>query len=197
MAEVPMTELDAVNLMLASIGEAPIDTLNAPGVVEAAIAQTKLTNMSRSIQSQGWWFNRETEYPMAPDVDGNILLPANTMSIDTSARSSRFDVVERGRKLYNRKDHTYTFTETLYCDVVFMLPYEELPQAARWYIAVAAARRFQDAMVGSEALHAFTANDEKMAYAQMLYAESDAEDANINKGSHIHSTVYRHFNPPR
>lgn len=195
MAETPMTELDAVNLMLASIGEAPVSTLNAPGVVEAAIAYTKLMNMSRTIQGRGWWFNSESDYPMAPDLDGNIALPLNMMKVDTSPRSGRFDVVERARKLYNRIDHTFTFTETLYCDVVFMLPFEELPHAARWYIALAAARRFQDAMVGSDTLHGFTEDDEARAYADMLAADADAEDANIMDGTLTSSIVHRHFNP--
>lgn len=197
MAEVPMTELDAVNLMLASIGEYPVDTLPANGLAEASIAQTKLANINRQMQSLGWWFNRETEYPMVPDGNDEIVLPTNMLFCDTCWRSARYKVVERNRKLYDVEKHQTTFTETLYCDVIWHFPYEELPQQARWYIAIKAAVRFQAAMVGSETLHGFTKEDESEAYAALLHAETEAGDYNIADNGLTHSIVHRHFNPPR
>lgn len=197
MAEIPMTELDAVNLMLACIGEAPVDTLNVPGLVELAVAQTKLENISRSVQAKGWWFNQETDYPLVPDVNDEIILPQNVLKIDTSSKSARYDVVERNRKLYDRYEHRYTFPDldTLYVDIVWHLPFEQLPHQARWYIAVKASRRFQTAMVGSETLHGFNTEDEKEAYADFLEADTDAGDYNIAQDYSTNSIIYRHFNP--
>ena len=198
MAEVPMTELEAINLMLATIGEAPVDNLDVTGLIELSVAKTKLTNINRNVQSRGWWFNSETNYPMVPHVStGEIALATNILKIDTTPRSGYNDIVERNRKLYDKTDHTFVFDKTLYCDITWYFPFDELPHAARWYIAIAAARRFQKAMVGSETLDAFTAEDEKFAYASMLEAETDSGDYNIAENLDTQSTIYRHFNIPR
>lgn len=186
-----MTELEAINLMLGAIGEAPVDNINATGLLELSIAKNILTNINRSVQARGWWFNREEEFPMPPDVNQEILLPNNLLKIDTSASSATFDVVERARKLYDKGNHTFNFSDTLYCDVVWHLPFTDLPEQARWYVAVKAARRFQDSLVGSQALHSFTQDDEAEAYAMMLEAETDAEDFNITDSPDMHSIVHR------
>lgn len=194
-----MTELDAVNLMLAAVGEAPVNTLNTPGLIDASIAQTMLSNVNSEVQSRGWWFNKETEYPLTADVNDNILLPANTLHIDTSRRSAEYDVVQRNDRLYDRKEHKDTFPTgiTLYCDVVFLFPFDELPHIAQWYITVRAARIFQSTYLGSDTLHRFRAEHENEAKSYLLQAENDAEDVNILNDSLTQSTVYRHFNAPR
>lgn len=58
---VATTELEAVNAMLASIGEAPIDqpTLDAGGQADVATGINILRNTTREIQSMGWRFNTE------------------------------------------------------------------------------------------------------------------------------------------
>lgn len=192
-----LTELDAVNLMLAAIGEAPVNTLNVTGLIDVTTAKTILTNVSREVQMMGWWFNRDRDYEFTPDVNDEIILGSTIYSIDTSPRSSSYDVVERGGKLYDRKNHTYLFPDvtTLYCDVVFGLDFSELPQAAAWYITVRAARIFQADQVGSDTLHKFTSQHEAEARAFMSQAEGDAEDFNVTDGYSVSSIVHRHFNP--
>lgn len=195
MAEVPMTELEAVNVMLGSIGEAPVDTLDVTGVVEVSIAQVMLNNISRSVQARGWWFNTDTEYPMVPDSSGNIVLSPAMMAVDTSNRSSHYDVVERNRMLYDRKNHTFIFTETLYCDVTWMFPFTQLPHAARWYITLLAARKFHDSLVGDQVLHTFTQDDVDLAFAEMNAADVAAEDGNMLSSYETSAIAQRHFNP--
>jgi hypothetical protein len=60
------TELDAVNLMLSTIGEAPINDLSASGLGDVAAAKTRLALTSRSIQTAGWHFNTEIDYELSP-----------------------------------------------------------------------------------------------------------------------------------
>ena len=54
-----MTELEAVNILLTTIGEAPVNTLTGNQVTDVSIANQVLNEVSREVQSQGWHFNTE------------------------------------------------------------------------------------------------------------------------------------------
>ena len=51
-----LTELDAINLMLSSIGSDPVSDLDETDV-DVANAKRILEDTSRNIQRQGWDFN--------------------------------------------------------------------------------------------------------------------------------------------
>lgn len=175
----PTTELEAVNIMLNALGEAPVSSLDDPSLVDAALAQSILKETSIEIQTRGLHSNTEINYPLEPTVDGEILVPANVVRIDTTDVSSHIDVVQRGNRLYDRKERSYTFTDNLYVDMVMLFGFEELPQHVKRYITVKSARRFQARLVGSETLAGFTAQDEQEALIEFERAEAINEDSNI------------------
>jgi hypothetical protein len=185
----PTTELEAVNAMLATIGEAPINSLNQSGLVDAAIAQTILGQVSREVQTRGWQFNTEREYPLPAAVDGTVTIPPNTLQLAVAkSMSAQLEVVTRGQRLYDRLNHTFTIGQTVKVDVTFLLTFEDLPEAARWYITVRAGRQFLDRTVGNESLHGFTEKDELMALSVLKEAEGETADHNILTGNY---SVYR------
>ena len=51
------TELQAVNTMLSTIGEAPVDSLTGATSSDAALADQVLTEVVRETLVQGWYFN--------------------------------------------------------------------------------------------------------------------------------------------
>ena len=57
----PTTKLEAVNTMLTSIGEQPVQTDDFAGLSDAAIAAQILDNVSRAVQSRGWIFNTDLD----------------------------------------------------------------------------------------------------------------------------------------
>lgn len=175
--ETPLTELDAVNEMLGAIGEAPVSTLDGEDVPEVSLALDLLRKTSHKIQATGWHFNTERNYPLVPDVDGAITLAANIVRCDqdTDNDSGDYDLVQRGTTLYDRKNLTAVFTQTVKAEVVLLFPFDELPPIARQYIALKAARIFQSRHVGSETLHAFTEEDERDA--KMAFEEAEGENA--------------------
>jgi hypothetical protein len=59
MSLAPTTELEAVNTMLNTIGEAPVNTLVNMTSVDASSALSILNSVNREVQSQGWFFNTE------------------------------------------------------------------------------------------------------------------------------------------
>lgn len=75
MRETPSTELDAVNVILTNMGEAPIDTLDEDDLpLDAEKAWSILAEVSEAVQIKGWFWNTETT-TYAVDSDGTIKLP--------------------------------------------------------------------------------------------------------------------------
>ena len=53
----PTTELEAVNIMLSVIGEAPVNTITGTNSVDVSVAKNVLDETSMSVQGMGWNFN--------------------------------------------------------------------------------------------------------------------------------------------
>ncbi len=56
--------LEAVNVLLENIGEAPVETLENEQVAEARIAERTLLEFHKEGQSRGWAWNSETRLPL-------------------------------------------------------------------------------------------------------------------------------------
>lgn len=186
MALTTTSELDAINIMLGTIGESPINSLDAAtGVVDAVTARSILAEVSVQVQEEGWHFNTENEYVLTPSLDTNeIYVPANVIEVDTSPYHREFDVSIRGNRLYDRGNKTYQFSKDLKCDMTILLEFNEMPQAARHYITIRAARVFQQRVVGSETLGSFTEKDEARALRSMRRYEARTGDHNILTGNY-------------
>lgn len=164
----PTTELEAVNILLEVIGESPINALTDSAVVDAVNAKVVLSEISRAVQKTGWHFNTEENYVLVPSVfDKEINVPANCVRVTTTAEDRFTQVALRGTRLYDKTNHTFKFNKSLKVSMVILLPFEELPEAARYYITIRAARTFQGREVGSDTLEKFTEVDEMRALADL------------------------------
>lgn len=191
----PTSKLEAVNVMLSRIGESPVNTLTS-GLEDAELAETILNNSSREVQSKGWVFNTDIDYSLTPDATTKYInLPSNTLKVDTrdTIRQSSTDVVERGRRLYDRATHTYEFSDPVKVDIVTQLEFEDLPETARRYIMLKAARIFQDSVLGSESLHRFQQEDEERAWIELQDYQADTGDFNIFDSYDVAETILRDF----
>ena len=178
------TELEAVNSMLTTIGEAPVSSLENSGIADAAIAYQILQETSREVQARGWHFNTEIKFPLSPTFpDKHIVLPSNVLEVDTAGIDSHTQAVQRGNRLYNRKENSYEFDKTIKADIIIQLPFDEVPQYAKGYIAVRAARIFQRRVVGSSELDSFTAQHEVRMLVQLENAEARTADLNVFNGN--------------
>lgn len=179
----PTTKLEAVNSMLSTIGEAPVNSLTS-GLVDAETAETILNEVSRSVQAHGWNFNSEPDYTVAADTSGNVVLPTEIIRADlanseTKYRSSKQEYIQRGNKMYDKVKHSFNIGKALKLDVVVLLNFEICPEVARRYIAVKAARIFQERVVGSERLSEMNRTDEQEALFALQEMEGDNGDYNI------------------
>ncbi len=192
------TKLEAVNVMLSTIGEAAVNSLSS-GLLDAETAETILSNVTRSVQTAGWSFNEEVDYTLSPDSDGILNLPANCLRVDLAKseskyRNANFDYVQRGTKLYDKINHTYAINETVKVDMIIILDFDELPESARRFVSIRAARIFQERVVGSETLSRFSEDDESTAWLDLLHSESDVNDYNIFDDSSTYRVLNRSIN---
>jgi len=179
----PTTKLEAVNVMLSTLGEAPVNSLSS-GLIDAEMAEQILDNVNREVQSQGWNFNTETDYTIAVNTVGEIELPSSFVRVDlakseTKYRSSRNEYVQRGNKIYDTIQHTYVINKALKLDAVVLLDFELIPEIARRYIAIRASRIFQERVLGSTNISAQNRTDEQQAQLALRDMEGDNGDYSI------------------
>lgn len=172
------TKLQAVNTIISNIGQAPVTSLES-GNPLVEMAEQILDEVSRAVQSEGWVFNTEYEFPFTPDpVTKEIEVPDNVLSIDTNAVTASPVVIRRG-KVYNRHAHTFTFDTKVALDVVWLLPFDELPEAFRNYITIRAANVFAGRSVGSTEAVRFGEREEILARATALEYDTQQGDYSI------------------
>ena len=196
MALSPTSELEAVNTMLTSIGEQPIQNLDdLAGLTDASIARQILSNVSRAVQSRGWVFNTDLDKEMVPNLEGEIVLNDTILRVDTTTRmrDPDNDIVERGRKLYDRQTNSPKFDADakVKVNLIIYLNFKDLPEPARRYISIRAARIFHDRVVGSGELHRFYQEDEMQAWATLIEYEGDTADYNIFDNYDVYRVVDR------
>ena len=197
------TELDAVNAILMSVGETPVNTLTVQSP-EVAIAQKTLRQVCREIQAEGWSYNTENEYPINTDTNDQVIIPNNVLQIDLNIfqHGKDYDIVRRSdngiQKVYDKKGHTFTFTdcEKLYFDIVWMVDFEDLPQAFKDYVTARASRISSNRMVNNPQASRLLEADEATLRALALEYECKQEDHNIFNDFQYQqdaNTVYRPF----
>jgi len=185
------TALEAINTLLATIGQAPVSSLDTPGLVDAVTAKKTLNEVTRATLANDWHFNTDYNYPIAPDTDGHIVLPSNVLKIDTTREFHTYDVVRRGSKLWDKHRHTFAFDKTLKFNVTWLLDFEEIPEEARYYITIRASRIFQDRVFSSDTLHGYTQYDEDIAWANLMRLENEIADPNILDAPGTNTIAYR------
>ena len=172
------TKLEAVNSMLGHIGESPVNSISDTNAlpVSAATAITVLDETSREVQTEGWHFNTEKDVTLTPN-GGTITLPTDVLQVD--ATDSSVDIVQRGATLFDRKSNSSTFTADLKVTLLRLLDWDYLPETARRYVTLRAARIFQGRIVGSRELEALIARDEYQARSRLEESDYGTSDRTI------------------
>ena len=177
------TELEAVNVILSTIGESPLNSLSGSLPVDGTMAKNVLSEISREVQSAGWHFNTHYKYTLTRDTNNNIPVATNVVRVELDPNlesKSSYDLVQRDGKLYNLAKNTDIFDKD-FTDVtqVYLLPFNEIPEQAKRYITIRSARVFHDRTLGANTLHKFSQEDEKQALSILRNAESRTGDFSI------------------
>ena len=174
-------ELPAVNEILASVGQAPVTTLDQTNP-DVAIAYDTLLNVSREVQAEGWTFNTEEYYPMTPDANGEIVIPNNMLQIDLhDEKDNQYETVRRSGKLYEKINHTYDWTtltgwDTVRCNIVWFFDWVDLPRPVQDYIVARTATIVSSRIIGDPGQYQVLQQKEMYNRAQAMEYECNQGD---------------------
>ena len=111
------------------------------------------------------------------------MVPTNVLQLSDNkfANSQKYQTVLRNGKLYDKINHTYTFTAgaTIKCDVVWKVDFEDMPHVFQDYITQRAARVFAGRVLGSQEMVTFNAQDEAILRANCLAYDTSTSEVNI------------------
>ena len=171
------TKLQAVNTILSNIGQAPTSTTESTNP-QVQMAVRILDEVSNDVQTEGWAFNSESDYPFHPEnKTSEIEIPFNVVRVDHP--DVRCDVIIRQNKLYDRINHTYSFTEVQKLNVIWLFDWEDLPESAKQYILIRAANLFAMRATGSAEIAKYSEREEANARAALIEYECSQGDYSI------------------
>ena len=190
------TELSAVNSILGSIGQSPVTNLNFTNP-EIEFIYNLLKESNVEVQSEGWVYNREDHYPFTPDANKHISIPSNILRMDVCEEEvyRTTDVVKRDGKLYNKVKHTYEFDEPLDMNVVWLFPFEDLPQPFKRLIVAKASTRAAVQLVSNPTLVQLLGQQE--AYTRAIVLEYECNQGDHNFLGMGHDQGYQAYEPFR
>lgn len=170
------TELDAINILLAAIGTSPVNNIDTVNT-DAVMAKNYIHNALKEIQTEKWYFNTEDNYQLIPDINNEIHLADNIINIDSIGRfGENTNLIPRGKKLYDRLNHTYKIQNPITANIILCLEFDEIPETAVQYIIAKAARKYQEELLGDPSLRTWTKEDEATARGRLI-----DEDLRIRK----------------
>lgn len=173
-------ELDAVNDMLAAIGESPVSSLEGDPNADVANCRRILNKVNRKIQSKGWTFNIETDATLLPDTfSGLIEFPDSFLKLTTSGGTV---LVNRGGYVYDTTVKTDIFTSALTVDLIRMKSFSEMPECFRSLIVAKASRQFNIRFFGAGEIEGSLQDEEAEAWADCQTYELDFGNFNMIDG---------------
>ena len=103
-----LDKLAAVNIILSNIGQAPLTSLNTSNPL-SSLAEGMINEVSHSLQSEGWVFNTEQDYPFTPNNSKFIEIPDNVLSLDKTEWSDIEPVIRKpagvtNARLYDKRE---------------------------------------------------------------------------------------------
>lgn len=187
-----MTELEAVNAMLADDGSRKTDSLASPTRGDVIRAVDTLDRVSRSVQLRGHWFNTEivsltingsSKYAVADALVHIEVIEGGP----TNGTYGTPKLVLRAGYLYDTVNGTDTFAggAAIRAIAFRLLPYESLPSSAREYIYATASLRNNSQAFGSRAIDRDLKEQAEAALALLNEEDLDAENLDQTLSTHF------------
>lgn len=174
-------EIDAINDILASIGEPPVSTLEGEANSDVANARRILTKINRQIQSRGWTFNIEEGATLLADINSNMV-PYATTYLRVTQSGTQTVYVNRGGFMYDRTSNTDQFPGGVTVDLIRLKEFDEMPECFRTLIVTKAARQFNSRFFGAPEVEGTLAEEEREAQMAVMEYEMDYGNYNMLDG---------------
>jgi len=165
---------------------------------DVAIALNTLREVSREIQSEGWSFNKEYDYPLTPDSNNEVVIPNNMLQVDlnsTYTQNMDRDAVNREGKLYDKTAHSFVWTdETLYVDVIWYFDWTSIPTPIQAFIIAKSATIVSSRIIGDPNQYSMLQQKEALTQATALEYECNQGDYTFF-GSPKGKNFYQSYQP--
>ena len=165
-------------ILTQSIATSRIESQTNPDV---AIALNTLREVSREVQSEGWSFNKESDYPITPDSSNEVVIANNILQIDlnkTYTQNMGRDSINREGKLYDKITHSFVWTDaTLYVDIIWYFDWPSIPTIIQSFIIARAAAIVSSRIIGDP-------NQYQILIQKEAFAKSTALEYECNQGDY-------------
>ena len=185
----PNITLDAINEMLASIGEAPVDTLEEVENVDVMNCKRILDSVLQEIQEEQWSFNYHPQYTLTPDTQTGYIYWSPTFLRLKGTDGKVYQ--ERSGVLFSLTDNTSTFTSPITVSVVILVPFEDCPTAFKRYVTARASRLFSSRYLGDGQVTQELYEEEQRARARFYSYEIDMTHPSMANNSEIQQLMNR------
>lgn len=135
-----MTKLDALNMLLLSSGQLPVQEYNS-NHPDAISARTYIERWSQQSQQRGWYFNTYFALDLVPDSNKVVTLPSGTVRVDVTSHTDQGAV--RNGKLWNSMANSFEWPEPMKGNVFVTLDFDECPISMQTLITYQALAEWQ------------------------------------------------------
>jgi len=182
---VPLTKLDAVNVVLRARGISPTGALGEGARPTAREAEDTLGTALLGVLTGDWHFNKQQRLTLTPDANKEIGLPVNLLSFVPTYVSMDRSLTQNGTRLFDMDKGSFKFDGPVHLEATFGMGFEELPQPIRWYVALYAAFQYANQQTPGDA--SMRPSAEQLAAAHSIAQSFDAKlrPRNLRRNPHF------------
>jgi len=184
------TELEATNAILATAGLA-LATAVPPTGTDGLAAYTALVEARKRVLSRGWNFNTEYKVTYTPDGSDNIAVGTDVISIRPSGGDSGRRLAMRGDDVFDVDENSLTFDAAIELDVVKLLEWVDIPQAARIYVQYLGAQMFLERQYPDSDMLRWVGQEMLRAGAELERVDADSASYNLYNNADVAKVFYR------
>lgn len=176
------TLTEGVNILLETIGEMPVSSIENTTASEVWVASRALLEVHKEGQTRGWGWNTDYGFPFPVNSRRELHLPTNVVRWvpDRYEWGRRFQ--QRGQRVWDREAMNYRLpleVKEVRADVVWLLPWDDCPEQFNRWAITRGARVFGARVLGNESLVKFSLKDESDAMLELQRMESENEQWNL------------------
>lgn len=170
------TTIEAVNTILSSIGDSPVNTIEDPTNVNVINAIRELDKVNRQEQARGWSFNVIPAYTLNVDQNTHMISWATTF---LRLKSPGTIYTRKGDYVFNFTGQTFYFKNDITVEIIVLVGLEEMPEPMKNYIVAKASYGFQEKYLGDPNLTQGLLADLQEAWVRVQEYETEMNDYNM------------------
>lgn len=182
---VPLTKLDAVNVVLRARGRGPTAALGEAARPQAREAEDTLATALLEVLSGDWHFNKQEEMKLEPNASKEIHLANNLLSFAPTTYSLGRSLSQIGTRLFDMDKGSFKFDGPVYLEATLGYGFEDLPQPIRWYVALNAAFQFANQQTPGDASMRPSAEQLAVAHANARSFDARLRPRNLRVNPHF------------